>query len=718
MSENRDHAFLAALQPSGMRELRALRPDGRGRPIVFVLDVDNWTGLENYIEKTRDARHLFMGVATRDAQRQPVALHAVFTDLDFKDFKSETEARASLAAFPLKPSAVVRSGGGLHAYWLLDAPLDLANGGAPRAKTLLRQLAAATGGDLHSAEPARILRLPGSVNHKYTPPRPVVLETLTTQTAYSVSTLEATLVDVPEPRAEPARPAPAGADQGDDIPEGERNGRLFKEGCRLRRLGHSPDDIRARLTTLNLAHCTPPLDAPEVATLAASASRYEPAADPYSRTDTGNATFFAHLNAADVRFDHRARVWLLFGEHHWREDRTGAVDRLALDSIHARQRTAIGDEAASKCATKSLSRSARDNLLRLARTERPLAVAGDEWDQDPWLLGVRNGVVTLTSGTLREGRAEDFITKVSPLTFDAGAECPRWLQFLDEIFADNPELVPYMKRVAGYILTGITIEQCFFVLHGVGANGKTTFIETLRHVLGHDFCWSMPFPSASWSDNISEYQRAELVGRRLVVTSELSKQKELNAELVKSLTGSDRINARRVRERPFTFTPTAKFVLAVNDPPVIEDTSYGMWRRVKLVPFLQSFETPDTTLGDTLREEASGILTWAVEGCVEWQRDGLRHPECVTAATREYQQESDPFQTFVAEQCVVARHSSVGATELFEAFTSFAPEKKMSQRAFGTRIRTLGDVDIQRGRHRNSYVGIGLLIDGEGSHDM
>ena len=158
---------------------------------------------------------------------------------------------------------------------------------------------------------------------------------------------------------------------------------------------------------------------------------------------------------------------------------------------------------------------------------------------------------------------------------------------------------------------------------------KQRSIETLRHVLGHDFCWSMPFPSASWSDSISEYQRAELVGRRLVVTSELSRQKELNAELVKSLTGSDRINARRVRERPFTFTPTAKFVLAVNDPPVIEDTSVGMWRRVKLIPFLQSFDAPDTALGDTLRAEAPGILTWAVEGCLEWQKGGLQHPECV-----------------------------------------------------------------------------------------
>ena len=357
-------------------------------------------------------------------------------------------------------------------------------------------------------------------------------------------------------------------------------------------------------------------------------------------------------------------------------------------------------------------------MLHLARSENPLAVAGDEWDLNPWLLGVRGGVIDLQTGVLRDGCADDFITKVAPVAFNAGADCPRWRQFLAEIFSDNPELVPYMKRVAGYILTGITVEQCFFVLHGVGANGKTTFIETLRHVLGHDFCWSMPFPSASWSDNISEYQRAELVGRRLVVTSELSKQKELNAELVKSLTGSDRINARRVRERPFTFTPTAKFVLAVNDPPVIEDTSVGMWRRVKLIQFLQSFDTPDMTLGDALRAEAPGILTWAVEGCLEWQRDGLQHPECVAIATAEYRQESDPFQNFIAECCLTGAHCSIGATALFEKFSSWTPDAGMSQKAFGKRIRSLQNVEIQRDRAGVNYRGLGLLAEGDAGYEM
>ena len=516
----------------------------------------------------------------------------------------------------------------------------------------------------------------------------------------------------------------------DTISKGDRHGTLYKF-LRSHKARNVPLAVAlAGCFALN-EKCDPPIDRQELEAYLrrvwnqADAPEFNRSTDDsYSYSDTGNSQLFAAQNADRLRYNVRTHGWLLRGKHHWAEDTTKEVNRLALETIRTRKKAAGDNEAASKWAARSLSSPARDNLLRLSQSVRPLSVAGDELDQDPWLLPVLNGTVPLKigerdpAGVLRPGVADDLITKVAPVEFDAGADCPRWLQFLEEIFTDNPELVDYMQRVAGYILTGNTKEQCFFVLHGVGANGKTTFIETLRHVLGHDFCWSMPFPSASWSDSISEYQRAELVGRRLVVTSELSRQKELNAELVKSLTGSDRINARRVRERPFTFTPTAKFVLAVNDPPVIEDTSVGMWRRVKLIPFLQSFDTPDTTLGDALRAEAPGILTWAVEGCLEWQKGGLQHPECVEIATAEYRRESDPFQNFIAECCITEGHCSIGATALFEKFSSWSPDTGMSQKAFGKRIRSLQHVVIRRDRVGVQYDGIGLLAEGDGFDEM
>ena len=443
-------------------------------------------------------------------------LTTLFADADFKHL-GEEETRRRIDACPLPPSMVVESGGGLHPYFLLVQPFYLKKE-MHAAKRWLRHIAASVADvvDESVSEPTRVLRLPGSYNFKaeYGEPRLVTLSVYEPERVYSLDQIREAWGE-PDTRAESTRTAGPYA-VPDAISKGDRHETNYKF-LRSQKARNVPFDVAlAGCHALN-ARCEPPIEKNELDSYLRrvwdqpNAPEFDPTTDPYSLSDTGNSKYFAKLNAARLRYDHREKIWVLFGEHHWSEDTTGEVDRLALETIHKRQHAAIGNEAASKWAVKSLSRSARDNLLRLARSENPLAVAGDGWDQNPWLLGVRGGVVDLQTGVFRDGCADDFITKVAPVAFNAGEDCPRWLQFLTEIFSDNPELVTYMKRVAGYILTGITVELCFFVLHGVGANGKTTFIETLRHVLGHDLCWSMPFPSASWSDNISEYQRAELV---------------------------------------------------------------------------------------------------------------------------------------------------------------------------------------------------------------
>lgn len=341
----------------------------------------------------------------------------------------------------------------------------------------------------------------------------------------------------------------------------------------------------------------------------------------------------------------------------------------------------------------SENRPRRDNLVKLAAKLPGIAVTGNDWDTQPWLFGVENGVIDLKTGTHRAGEPGDRITKVAPVRYDPKAKCPRWDRFLKEIFADHVEHADYFQRVMGYALTGVTTEQVFWVLWGNGANGKSTLMEVLmRGVFGDAYSWTMPFPSIGWSNAMSEYQKASLVGQRLIAANEVSRRGELNEELIKSLTGDDTVNARHPYGRPFQFVPVAKFFLRVNDKPVIRDQSHGMWRRVKLVPFTQTFQ-PDRTLAGTLMAEASGILSWAVRGCVEWHRDGLRHPDSVEEATKEYQAESDPISDFIVEKCVTAPNAKVGAKPLFEAYQEWCAEHqvedvdRLSQRAFGTRMK-------------------------------
>lgn len=500
------------------------------------------------------------------------------------------------------------------------------------------------------------------------------------------------------------------------VPDGRRNHTLFLEGARLRRLAWTESEICKSLLVLNQERCRPPLNESEIQHIASSVARYEPEQKDFPLTDTGNAEFFAGIQSGLVRYDHGRRAWFEFDDH-WTRDPIEHVDHLALNAIRARQATALKIDdadrrkAALRFTTGSESRARRESLIRLARQLPDLAVSGDDWDTEDLLLGVGNGVVDLETGELRCGRPEDNITRVSPVDFDPSAKCPRWRRFIQEIFSGEQDLVDYIQRVLGYALTGQTTEQVFWILWGEGANGKSTLMECfMNHVLGQDYAWTMPFPTSGWTNAMSEYQKASLVGQRLVAASEVAHGGQLNEELIKSLTGGDTINARHPYGRPFQFAPKAKIFLRVNDKPAIRDESHGMWRRVKLVPFTRTFGV-DTTLADTLASEASGILTWAVRGCLNWQRDGLGHPGVVDEATSEYQHDSDTLSRFVDECCLLGDEHKVGAQDLYRGYQSWCresdipPVDQFTQKAFGTRLR-------QRFRAKDgrtvTYWGLGL----------
>jgi putative DNA primase/helicase len=442
-------------------------------------------------------------------------------------------------------------------------------------------------------------------------------------------------------------------------------------------------------------------------------------ADPFPMTEAGDAEAFAARVAGRVLRDHQRRTWFVFGPHHWRPDPTQRVVQLALDSMRRRQARALqvsDTEARAKHLKWTLAGESEGrirHLLDLAASHPALAIEGQEWDPDPLSLGAQNGLVNLRDGTLAPGRPEDRVTRVAAVAYDQAATCPRWDRFMLDICDDDPDLAAYLQRVVGYSITGVTTEQCFWVLFGLGSNGKSTFLETLtRHVLPAH-AWTMSFPVQTWSESLSEYQRAELVGRRLIVAKESEQAKRLNTEFVKSLTGDETVNARHPYGRPFNFRPQAKFFLAANHRPIIRDETHGMWRRVKLVPFVRTFPV-DAAFGESLTAEAAGILTWAVAGCLDWQRrQGLDHPGTVCEATAAYEQESDTLASFLADRCIVSDHAQVRAGALFDAYKRWcdaqqvAETDRLSLRSFGERMkRTYPPSDPKA--QRVTYMGIGL----------
>ena len=373
------------------------------------------------------------------------------------------------------------------------------------------------------------------------------------------------------------------------------------------------------------------------------------------------------------------------------------------DSEERKKRTrwAIGGE----------ERKRQANLLALAQSVRPIADAGDNWDTDPWLLGVPNGVLDLRTGTLREGQPADRITFATNTPYDPNAECPLWDRTVAEIFSHDDELIRYADRYLGYSLTGDCREETLAFCWGGGANGKGTLMNTVGWLLG-DYADDLPFSALEMHERSGiPNDIAKIVGKRFVTSSETGESKRLNEARVKALTGRDPMTARFLHREFFTFQPVAKFWLATNQKPIVRDTSVGFWRRIHLIPFTRSFaEKPDLTLKDRLRDEAPGILARLVRGCLAWQREQLNPPAAVREATRSYRADSLPLVDFLEERCVVEAGATATFGELFADYCRWClsrREARLTRREFIDAMHERFATD-PRNSQRVTFVGVGL----------
>lgn len=445
-----------------------------------------------------------------------------------------------------------------------------------------------------------------------------------------------------------------------------------------------------------------------------------PAPHAFPRTDSGNAELFAHLNQEKVRYDHQRGHWLIWQGHRFAPEANGEIWRLAKQAARERYLRAAdlsdGEERRREAdwAIKTENKQRLEAMLGLARSEEPLADAGTDWDRQPWLLGVKNGVVDLTTGRLRAGRPHDAITLAAGTHFDAKAKAVRFHRFLSEIFEANPELISFVQRAVGYALTGLTSEQCFFLFFGRGSNGKSVLLNILLALMG-DYGYAAPFSTFEYCRGTSiPNDVAQLAGRRLVVASETNEGARLDEARIKSLTGGEPQSARFLNHEFFTFTPQCAIFLAVNHRPQVADDSRGFWRRVRLVPFRRELRVDeiDPHLTEKLKAELPGILAWAVEGCLEWQRQGLNPPRDVAAATADYQADSDPLSDFLAECCMEDANLSVGASTVFRRYREWGEDHKLperellSSRIFGERLSARFNKERQRAGI--VYFGLGV----------
>jgi len=424
-------------------------------------------------------------------------------------------------------------------------------------------------------------------------------------------------------------------------------------------------------------------------------------------TDLGNARRLrAHLGglvryAPEIGFFlWSGKVWVRDSHDEIRTAAHAVSDELyreATDLLIANDSSA---KAMLSWAKNTQSTRALDSMVRELRVLPSVAVATEALDGPKDLLSVRNGVVNLRTGQLLDHDPEMLLTKLIDVDYKPDAQAPRWVEFMREIFPDNPdEMSAFMQRLTGYGITGHTSEQCFAVFHGKGANGKSVFTDTLSSVF-EAVTQTTAFATFEAKPNGGGIPNdvAALLGSRLVMASEGDAGASMAESVVKRLTGQDLVTARFMRKEFFSFRPTFLIMLATNHKPHFRGADEGLWRRVKLIPFTRYFaeHERDHYLGEKLLAESEGILAWAVRGAVEWFRNGLGDPAMVTEATADYRDNSDALGGFYPGKLREVKGVNLACVEAYRAYLEWCDDELMpdklrwSQRALNSALEERG----------------------------
>ena len=344
-----------------------------------------------------------------------------------------------------------------------------------------------------------------------------------------------------------------------------------------------------------------------------------------------------------------------------------------------------------KISSKTGAKAAIDS----ARSVPGVVVPSDALNAKPKLLNVANGKIDLRTGVLQDHDPKDLLTKVAPVVYDPDARCPRWETFIHEVMSGDDEKVAYLQRLIGYSITGETREQCLFVFTGGGANGKTVLANVLLQLLGGLACQTPPriLVAKALAEHPTELM--SLYGVRLGIASELEGNARLAEAQAKQLTGGDRIVARKMRQDFFSWVPTHKLILLSNHLPQVYGTDDAIWRRIKILRFEESFtgDRCDPKLPEKLNAELSGILNWAIQGCLDWQREGLRIPSAVVQATNEYRREQDTLGIYLDERCVADSEAVALARDLYKDYETWAKDGgfyPLNKKNFGQRLEARG----------------------------
>ncbi|MFD9688072.1 phage/plasmid primase, P4 family [Kitasatospora sp. NPDC059088] len=406
--------------------------------------------------------------------------------------------------------------------------------------------------------------------------------------------------------------------------------------------------------------------------------------------------------------------WYAWDGRHWVND--SSHDAVARGMVHDVSNTLLAEaigagsdaliDAGRALRTSRLITAALLEMRAMPSIRRTVA----DLDADPFALAFRNGTVDLRTGRLRPHDPDDLITRLVDHDYREDAECPNWLSFLESSHPDDPDMHTFLRRLAGYAVTGSTREECLAFFYGSGRNGKGVFTETLGKV----FAAVTTAQEAEFWEKQRNGRNGSLVaklhGARLVLSSEMTAAR-LDEAFVKLFTAADMLTANQKYKPAYDFTPTALLIMSGNDKPTIRGTDEGIWRRFRCVPWDESFiGREDKGLKGRLMAEAEGIAAWAMRGAVEWFEHGLNEPERVTRATDEYREESDPFADWVEANFAVQPDGFVSNSEIKQRGEQVYPKLPGQPQAWSKAVARQFGANVGKRGGKRGVIGVRLAV--------
>jgi putative DNA primase/helicase len=466
----------------------------------------------------------------------------------------------------------------------------------------------------------------------------------------------------------------------------------------------------------------------------------------------GDALLFARAFAGQVCYDTSRKMWYLWHGHYWKEDTSGYIKTIIsahLSSVYLRGITELNNKqlaeyrrqeeqdknedeqqevlseniARIKAKVALITKKAGDlrkarynkDVLYFAMSVKNVAVDGGIWDKNPFLLGVANGVVDMRTGLCHDGKPEEYIRSVAPTEWRGlKASCPRFEQFLEEIFELLPEeqmqasyadwtsmsdeqkatamkeqrdiLLQFIRRLLGYATSGLSKEAVFSVFYGEeGRNGKDTIFRQLQEVLGNDIASAVSsdviLDTGKHTGGAATPHLCDLQHKRIVWCSETKRGDTIDIAQLKLVTGGGTIPVRALFQHQSSFNPSHTLFLMTNNKPHASPKDDSFWTRAALIEFCMRFvDKPeafnerkrDINLESKLEEEHSGILAYLVRGFMEYQKIGLQRPDMVLNATKKYRRFEDDIQFFIDECCIIGKEYQIKGMALYKAYKEWA----------------------------------------------